>query len=349
MSANYPRNCWYVAARSEEVGRELLARRLLDLPVVLYREESGTVVALQDRCAHRAYPLSKGRLDGNRVVCGYHGFEYDSSGRCVRVPSQPNVAYGVCVRAFPVREHPPFVWIWLGAPGQSGLSGPPFLPWLGEGWASSGTWVDVTANYMLVHEHYVDLTHILEMHRAETPPGLDSLPALDRISVSETSVTFTRDLPPAALADWEAEATALPRDRDYTRRYKGTFLSPAITVESWAIDGGDGSTYEQARVQAVTPESPTRTHLFWQFARNYETERELVGRYLHVVFEAIMRQDIAVLETIEAHAGYGQVVRGAHVSADAGVLKVRSIVAAMLARETGSVSSAARFAPFPVA
>src|SRR5215210_9435179 len=98
---NFPLNCWYVAATSDEVDRSLLGRRLLDRAVVLYRLESGAVVALDDRCAHRAFPLSAGRLAGDEVVCGYHGFAYDSAGACVRIPSQDSVPAGVCVTAFP--------------------------------------------------------------------------------------------------------------------------------------------------------------------------------------------------------------------------------------------------------
>ena len=54
MNPNYPRDCWYVAATSDEVGSGLLGRKLLDRPVVLYRLASGEAVALEDRCAHRA-------------------------------------------------------------------------------------------------------------------------------------------------------------------------------------------------------------------------------------------------------------------------------------------------------
>src|SRR5204863_342447 len=91
MRPNCPFNCWYMAATSDEVGRDLLARRLLGTEVVLYRAGSGDVVAMEDRCVHRAYPLSAGRLDGDRLVCGLHGFVYDPDGTCVDVPSQKNV------------------------------------------------------------------------------------------------------------------------------------------------------------------------------------------------------------------------------------------------------------------
>jgi len=62
------------------------------------------------------------------------------------------------------------------------------------------------------------------------------------------------------------------------------------------------------------------------------------------VFEPVMRQDVEVLETIQAHAGYEAAARGAHVSADAGVLKVRAIVGTMLAKEAGPTKRESRAA-----
>ena len=48
----------------------------------------GTAVALEDRCCHRALPLSMGRVIGDRLQCGYHGLEFDTTGACVAVPGQ---------------------------------------------------------------------------------------------------------------------------------------------------------------------------------------------------------------------------------------------------------------------
>src|SRR5438034_694944 len=172
MRPNYPFNCWYVAATTDEVGRDLLARRLLGIPVVLYRRSSGDVVAMEDRCVHRAYPLSEGRLDGDRLVCGYHGFVYDPDGRCVDVPSQERVPQGACVRTYAVHEQPPFVWIWLGEPGAAALRQPPRTPWFDDPqWASTGETLNVGANYLLLHEHYLDLTNVFVMHPEAVPPG----------------------------------------------------------------------------------------------------------------------------------------------------------------------------------
>src|SRR5689334_24903076 len=86
-----PRNQWYVAAYSQEVGDDLLGRTICGEPIVLYRTGDGTAVGLADRCVHRRYPLSLSGRDGDRIVCGYHGFTYEPSGACVYVPAQTRV------------------------------------------------------------------------------------------------------------------------------------------------------------------------------------------------------------------------------------------------------------------
>ncbi|WP_249177438.1 MULTISPECIES: Rieske 2Fe-2S domain-containing protein [Burkholderia cepacia complex] len=100
---------WYVAARSSEIGRALLPRTMLGKQVVLYRTLQGQVVALDDRCVHRSYPLSAGTPDDDTVICGYHGFRYDAMGNLVEVPSQERCPRGLGVHRYPVREIGPLV------------------------------------------------------------------------------------------------------------------------------------------------------------------------------------------------------------------------------------------------
>ncbi len=54
------KNYWYVAARAEEISRTPLARTILAEPVVLYRGENRSLVALEDRCVHRSLPRPGG-------------------------------------------------------------------------------------------------------------------------------------------------------------------------------------------------------------------------------------------------------------------------------------------------
>jgi phenylpropionate dioxygenase-like ring-hydroxylating dioxygenase large terminal subunit len=349
VSTHYaPRNCWYVAGTSDEVGQELLGRRLLDTPVVLYRRGDGEVVAMEDRCVHRAYPLSDGRLEGDRVVCGYHGFTYDPDGRCVAVPSQENVPGGACVRTFAVQEREPFVWIWLGAPGAAALSAPPRIPWLGdEGWVMAGETLHVDANFLLLHEHYLDLTNVFVMHPEAVPPGIEQLPALDEVEVSELSVSYARTLPSARLADWEAEATGLSRESEYGRTEEGVFVSPALHVQRYVIEAGDGEAHALLRVQGFTPESATETHVFLQIARDYAADRAVVTGHLGEVFHEMAQRDAAVLETVQRRLAEDRVPRrDINVKADRAALRARRVVQAMVEEESadGGVTRALRLA-----
>ena len=83
------RNAWYVAGLSEDFGPQLTPLTILGQQLVFFRRSDGTVAALEDACPHRKLPLSMGRLEGDRVVCGYHGLTFDGTGTCVAAPTQP--------------------------------------------------------------------------------------------------------------------------------------------------------------------------------------------------------------------------------------------------------------------
>src|SRR5258707_356574 len=85
------RNYWYVAAYDRDITQRPLGRMILGEPIVFYRLEDGTPVALEDRCAHRHLPLSMGTLVGDTLHGLYHGLRYDKPGTCLRVPGPDRV------------------------------------------------------------------------------------------------------------------------------------------------------------------------------------------------------------------------------------------------------------------
>jgi vanillate O-demethylase monooxygenase subunit len=241
------------------------------------------------------------------------------------------------VRQYPVHEDPPFVWIWLGERGAADLRSAPRLPSLRDpGWATSGETFQVEANYMLLHEHSLDLTHLFVLHPEKVPPGIEELPPLDEVEVTEMSVAYSRVLPPASLADWEAEATGLEREVQYTRREQGTFVSPALHVGRYVIDVDDDRGYEHFRIQAFTPETPTSTHVFLQVARSYAIDRDGVTEQLRAMFHELAVEDKALLETIQAKIDRERPARrDVNVTADRAAVKARRVAQAMVAEELG--------------
>ena len=125
----------------------------------------------------------------------------------------------------------------MGSPGAAAVSRPPTVPWIRQsGWETFYSAWDVAANYMMVHEHYLDFSYAPILHAADIPESIRSMPAFSEVEVTETTVSYTRVLPPARPTDWEAEAGGLDRTVDYRRREMGTFASPALHLQRWDVE-----------------------------------------------------------------------------------------------------------------
>ena len=119
------REAWYILCQSYELASKPLRRSLLGEPLVLFRTRDRTAVAFLDRCPHRDVPLSMGSVRGDHLVCAYHGWSFDATGRCTRVPAfvgEPDVV-GRRACAYPVIEAQGFVWVY-GVPGDMPTSRP---------------------------------------------------------------------------------------------------------------------------------------------------------------------------------------------------------------------------------
>lgn len=159
------RDCWYVAALSQEVSRDVISRRLLGVDVALYRTLAGKTVAVRNRCPHRSFPLSKGRLEGDVLVCGYHGMAFNASGHCVKMPALTIAPAHADVRSFPVAEKGPVVWIWLGHPDRADESLIPDTEWLASpDWKTVHGAFHIKADYVSMHENLLDQTHFPFLH-----------------------------------------------------------------------------------------------------------------------------------------------------------------------------------------
>lgn len=110
------RHFWHPVARSFELGPEDPLRVvLLDQQLVLARLD-GEARAFNDLCAHRGTALSLGKvLDGTRLRCPYHGWEYDATGTCRLAPQRPDLADSLRprVRKYHVAERYGLIWVCL--------------------------------------------------------------------------------------------------------------------------------------------------------------------------------------------------------------------------------------------
>lgn len=168
----YIRNMWYPVAFSHEVAaNQLLSIKLSDIPLVVWRDKgTGAVVAFDDRCCHKRFPMSDGKLMGDGSIrCAYHGLRYDLTGRCVEIPAQPNrpIPENARLRRLPIKENEGLIWIWPGDPDQSeNLQVPPTPEIVDQtkDVAFSVNPIIVEANYVLLIENLLDTTHFYPLH-----------------------------------------------------------------------------------------------------------------------------------------------------------------------------------------
>lgn len=332
----YPTQGWYVAATSAEVTSAPLARRALDTSLVLYRTSDGSVVVLEDRDVHRPYPLSLGRVVDDLIVSSYSGFAYAADGTCVRVPTQVEVPYGARVRAFPAREQDGLVWVWFAEPGRAGLRPPPRLPWLVDhAWTTFGDAWTTEANFLLLHENFADITHVSVVDPEIAPPVLSSghVPRLD-VEVTETSVSFRREFPPAPLAAWHADLCGVARHAAFVQREEGRFVSTGLWADSWEVVSEDEprAVGSFRFTHAVTPVDATSTRHIWQVSRDF-APGDLVSADLVPRFRRYYSTVREILETMQRVLLIDGPRDDVGVAADAAALQVRKIVSRMVAEE----------------
>jgi phenylpropionate dioxygenase-like ring-hydroxylating dioxygenase large terminal subunit len=164
--ASHP-DYWYPLAPARRLKRNgTLAVAFAGEPIVLVRTDSNRVFALEDRCAHRQFPLSKGIVCGEQIQCGYHAWRYDAAGTITDIPY---VVEGVtaprCVRAYPCREAYGLIFVFPGDPALAERTPFPDLPWF-HSKRYKPMFFDrrIACHYTFMHENLMDMNHQI-LHR----------------------------------------------------------------------------------------------------------------------------------------------------------------------------------------
>lgn len=328
-----PVDQWYVAAFSREVSTEPLTRRILGVPIVLYRTEAGGPVALLDRCPHRGMPLSNGKVIGDRIQCPYHGFEFDGTGRCVRIPTEPSIPSAMRVASFPTVERWQWIWVWIGDPDKAdpalipnhddlGLTDPAFH-------AEAGVVLEVACNYLMVIENFTDYAHVPYLHGATDATFVTPEIVVDGPKVTITTM-FMDEQSPTFLKD--LVGLSLGRVNRMLRYVINTPHVATIITGLEDLEDPARPTYENRWVSAYTPVAPGVTRAFACLTKNYPDE--IPGWWDN--YPAIMDIDFIPLAGIQQR--YDEMPEDERkelsVSADAGHLAIRRIIADMLAGAT---------------
>jgi phenylpropionate dioxygenase-like ring-hydroxylating dioxygenase large terminal subunit len=206
-------NDWHALAKAEDLKPgTVVAARLLDVELVLWRGEDTQVLAWDDRCPHRSVRLSSGRVSDNTLICPYHGLVFDREGHCVQVPAHPEYVppKQACVQTYQVQERYGLIFISLGKPGQEIA---PFWEWEDANYLKflSGPHYCRSSGYRAI-ENFVDLAHLPFLH-----PGILGAPGMT--SVQDYQVAIDKQgIRLSSIQIWQPDPVGLGQTTiaDYT-------------------------------------------------------------------------------------------------------------------------------------
>lgn len=334
-SAAYPLNQWYVAAYSHEVTDRPLHRWLLDRPVLLYRDQADQPVALYDRCPHRGYPLSAGKVVGDAIQCGYHGVQFGPDGGCKLVPSGGIIAPGLRVDSYPVVERWRWIWLWAGDPE---LADPTLIPdheafGLGApGWhAEPGDVLELAANYLMPFENLLDASHITFLHQGQIDAGDVAGQPLE-LETEGNKVRVIRRIPDELQSPLTMK----------TFGFSGTHAHRTITAEAIAphlcgirvdVAPVDGSAAAQTNqlVVGITPRTRSTSYEFTAVAQTFP----FVNPDWKEDMRNLLMEDVDAMAKIqELHDRLSPEQRPeTGLRADRGLFRARAIIARMMREE----------------
>jgi phenylpropionate dioxygenase-like ring-hydroxylating dioxygenase large terminal subunit len=349
MMTSFVRDQWYVAAYAHEVGRELLARTILGEPLVLYRTEEGAPVALADRCVHRRYPLSESGLDGDRIVCGYHGFTYDTTGTCVYVPGQKRIPRTARVASYPVVEQDSFIWVWIGDRDRADEGLIPRAPWLADpGYTTVCGMEPLAARYGLLVDNLLDLSHETYLHGGYIgTPEVAETPITTQVDEDNNIVYVSRHMADAACPPFYAESTGITgritRWQDIEYHPPCLYLLHSRVAPVGVLpnaDGTDPDAFHVEVVYAITPETEHSTLDFWAVARDFALDDQKVSDFLRESNRTVVLQDVEALNILEkVIAGEPDGYQELSINIDTGGLAARRMLRRMA--EDGAATKAA--------
>lgn len=254
---------WHPIAEAKDVTREPRRFSLLDNDVVVFRDADQNPVAFKDLCIHRGTPLSLGSIKGDRIVCAYHGWEYDRTGACVRIPSLPEdhpIPSKARAISYHAAERYGLVWVAMNDPiapippfPNGEYDNPEYHPHL------ASHYVFATSAGRAV-ENFMDWSHFPFVHPGLLAPADAVL--VPRIDIVETDYGLRYDYPTL-----EPESpTSGPGE---TVMYEYYYYAP-FTIHIRIVTPAGGVSYCSF---LASPRTRTTTDGYTMFVRNYALDR----------------------------------------------------------------------------
>jgi vanillate O-demethylase monooxygenase subunit len=299
-------NAWYCAGWSTDLKDKPSGIRILDMDMVLYRRRDGSPVAMSGVCPHRFAPLEMGRVDGDDLVCGYHGLRFDATGACVHNPHGKGVIPPrTCLRAYPIAERSGALWVWTGDPERADPDTIVAFDFITdrEKWTGFTGYLHIQSDYQLVVDNLLDLTHAAYLHP-------------NSVGVSDEARAGRKRHSKFGMNDgviyshyWIEDSPPSPLFALWTDRKTGDIRSPidlhlpsSLILDLSMKDTGasDDQASRMPSAHLIVPETETSCHYFYALSRNDRLDDEaLSAEMADVVRRAFVDEDEPMVRAVQ--------------------------------------------------
>lgn len=304
------KNTWYVAGWSDDFGQSLSALTILDEAVVIYRTPDGHPVALEDACPHRKLPLSKGKLCGKDIECGYHGLTFGPDGQCVKAPTQPDsIPIRAVVHSYPVEDRYGILWIWMG---DSALANTDDIFYIDnydnpEWGRTRGGTIDIACNYLYITDNLLDPFHVAWVHVGSFA-GAGTEAQSPELDILEDGVLVWRWMPNQPPPPYYADLLSFSGHCDRKQHYECRLPSIAINKSIFAPAGTGGpnvelpvNTFINISYNFMTPVDENNSRYFWFQHRNSDPDNAALSERMFEGAKNAFLEDKDVL--VHVHDG----------------------------------------------
>ena len=291
-------NFWYPIARSDEVTHEAPYRaQVLCTNLVAFRDAAGGAHVISDTCIHRGGALGTGKIRGDSVECPYHGWQFDGSGKCTKIPSLGDgekLPARAKVDAYPVREKYGIVFAFLGdLPEQERPELYDIPEYDDEAWRANELVVfDVDYYYERSVENGLDPAHNEFVHPFQGAPGMVQDFRNKPIDVNDLGPWGSQFMIPFEREDTGLMGDNLEREPTDLKAGSG-HVGPNVLI-TWLHLGGD-NIFHQYFFEAPIDEN--RTRIYFVNMRKFMLEPEKDQQIIDINMK-IAQEDIDVMRNL---------------------------------------------------
>ena len=314
-------NFWYPICTSEEINADKpVQAELLGVRLVAFRDAEGAAHVLSDVCIHRGGALSKGKIVNGCVQCPYHGWEYDGSGACVKIPSikDQKPPARAKVDSYPVCEKYGVIFAFLGdLPADERPPEPVVDEFEQEGWRVTGPIVfEIDAYFERSIENGMDPVHNEFVHPTQGAPAIDE----EQFSVDEEDWGCRFEVDFGAYKDAAARKKVVESASDDANglRAGSWHIGPNALMTGIHLPGN--ISFIQYFFEA--PLSKKRTRIFFLNARNtmFEADKD---DWFNNTMMTVATEDRNVIENLQPYATPDTLNKELLLPGDAAVVKFR--------------------------